>query len=186
MAASSSTMQIDKGKGIAIEPLEEEVLLLDATELEAIDPLHYLLTRVLGSKHLGYRALTNVMRGLWSPSKGMEITQLESTLFLLQFNSKRDLSMVLKAEPWCFDKQLILLKQVFGTEHFHNVALQHCPFWLQIYDVAMTFLTESQIKLSANWNGVFSGFYERGPLGWGKYIRVSVILDVTKPLKRAI
>ncbi|KAJ4848544.1 hypothetical protein Tsubulata_048307 [Turnera subulata] len=137
MAASSSAGQIDKGKGIVIDPNDEEVVLLDDLNDAVVDPHFYLLARVHGSKHLKPRAFTNVMRGLWSPTKG---------------------------EPWSFDKRLIVIKQVSGDDYFHNAILKDCPFWVPIYDVSISFQTEEYISLIISRLGRFCGFDERGPL----------------------
>ncbi|KAJ4829525.1 hypothetical protein Tsubulata_028065 [Turnera subulata] len=186
MAASSSSAWIDRGQGVDSEAAGEDVALLEDLGTVNSDPQFFLLARVMGSKHLNPRAFTNVMKGLWSPVKGMEITQLEPTLFLIHLYAKRDLVLVLKGEPWSFDKRLIVMKQVSGDEHFHNLPLQFCPFWVKIYNIPMSFRNTRHLALIAGKLGNFCEFDERGPLGWGKYVRVRIILDVTKPLKREI
>ncbi|KAJ4832998.1 hypothetical protein Tsubulata_005303 [Turnera subulata] len=163
MAASYSSAKVNKGRGILRDDLDEEVVLLDDPVVVVIDPHHYLLARVLGSKHLNPRTFTNVIRGLWSPTKGLEIAHLESSLFLLQFKAKRDLTSILKGEPWSFDKRLIVLKQVSGDDNFRNVEMQDCPFWVQLYDVPMSFRTDRHLPLIARRLGHFSGYDERGP-----------------------
>ncbi|KAJ4845013.1 hypothetical protein Tsubulata_037829 [Turnera subulata] len=186
MAASSSTTHQDKGKGLADTEVPEDVLFLDDHGLDVEEPRFFLLAKVLGTKHLNPKAFTNVMRGLWGPTKGLEITQLERSLFLLQFKSKRDVQAVLRGEPWSFDKRLIVLKQVSGDEQFTEVPMHHCSFWAKIYDVPMTFRNDRHMALIAGRLGTFCSFDERGAVGWGCFVRVRVTLDIDLPLKKVI
>ncbi|KAJ4836541.1 hypothetical protein Tsubulata_013584 [Turnera subulata] len=134
MVASSSFVQIEKGKGMATAPADDDVVMLDDLGSEVTEPQFFLLAKVLGSKHLNPRAFTNVSR----------------------------------------------------EEHFHNVPLRHCPFWVKIYDVPMSFRNARHLALIAGKLGTFCEFDERGPLGWGKYVKVRVNLYVSKPLKKEI
>ncbi|KAJ4837619.1 hypothetical protein Tsubulata_044304 [Turnera subulata] len=99
MAASLSSVTISKDKGVVNSDEPSDILFLEDLGSGTADSYYFLLAKVLGSKHLNPRAFTNVMKALWSPTRGMEITQLERALFLIKFNSHRDIQSVLKGEP---------------------------------------------------------------------------------------
>ncbi|KAJ4832934.1 hypothetical protein Tsubulata_022974 [Turnera subulata] len=127
-----------------------------------------------------------MLRGLWNPTKGMEITQLDRALFLIQFSAKRDVLSVVKREPWTFDKRLVLLKQVSGDEQFPSVHLNTCSFWVKIFHIPMSFRTDRHLMLIAGRLGEFGGFDERGIVGWEHYVRVRITLNIDLPLKKEI
>ncbi|KAJ4844153.1 hypothetical protein Tsubulata_022631 [Turnera subulata] len=186
MAASTSSSRLEKGANQENVDPNADVLFLEDLDSEVVEPRFFLLAKVLGTKHLNPKAFTNMLRGLWNPTKGMEITQLERSLFLIQFSAKRDLHSVLKGEPWTFDKRLILLKQVTGDEHFSSVHINSCSFWVKIFHIPMSYRTDRHLMLIAGRLGTFCGFDERGALGWGQYVRVWVALNIDLPLKKEI
>ncbi|KAJ4828653.1 hypothetical protein Tsubulata_044077 [Turnera subulata] len=81
---------------------------------------------------------------------------------------------------------MVLLKQVSGEEQLTSAAIHLCSFWVKIYDIPMKFRTERHLPLIAGRLGQFCEIDERGPVGWGKYIRARVVIDVDQPLKKEI
>ncbi|KAJ4837620.1 hypothetical protein Tsubulata_044305 [Turnera subulata] len=81
---------------------------------------------------------------------------------------------------------MVLLKQVSGEEQLTSVVIHLCSFWVKIYDIPMKFRTERHLPLTAGRLGQFCEIDERGPVGWGKYVRARVVIDVDQPLKKKI
>ena len=50
---------------------------------------------------------------LWKPNKGMQISEIEDNLFLVEFGDSRGKKKIMEMRPWSYELQLILL-QDFG------------------------------------------------------------------------
>ncbi|KAJ4841094.1 hypothetical protein Tsubulata_027378 [Turnera subulata] len=141
---------------------------------------------VTGNKAVNPRAFSNVMTGLWNPQKGMELVHLNGPLFLLTLHGHKDMLAILKGEPWSFDKRLILMTQVSGDEQLSTTPITHCSFWVKLHDIPYRLRTQNFITEVAGRLGSFISTDEKGVLGWGSFIRVRVVINVTLPLKKEV
>jgi len=49
------------------------------------------------------------MRMLWKPTRGVQISEIENELFLVEFGDGKDKQRILDMCPWSFEKQLVLM-----------------------------------------------------------------------------
>ena len=49
------------------------------------------------------------MRMLWKPNKGVQISEVDDELFLVEFSDRKVKKKVLDMCPWSYEKQLVLL-----------------------------------------------------------------------------
>ena len=47
---------------------------------------------------------------LWKPNKGVQISEVEEELFLVEFGDEKDKKKVLDMCPWSYEKQLVLIQ----------------------------------------------------------------------------
>ncbi|KAJ4831362.1 hypothetical protein Tsubulata_042147 [Turnera subulata] len=62
------------------------------------------------------QAFMRTMKMVWKPSHDVEISQLDKNLFIFQFHHWRDKERVMEQEPWNFDNQVVLLREIKGDE----------------------------------------------------------------------
>lgn len=78
---------------------------------------------------------------------------------------------------------LVLLKKADGDEQPEQVNIQHYPFWVRIKNLPFNYRSNIIVKnLIGNMGEILE--IEKDVLGFGKYRRVKVLLDITKPLRR--
>ena len=51
---------------------------------------------------------------LWKPNKGVQISEVEEELFLVEFGDEKDKKKVLDMCPWSYEKQLVLIQDFEG------------------------------------------------------------------------
>lgn len=105
--------------------------------------------------------------------------------FSFTFYHVMDLKKVLEGGPWSFEQNMLVYKQVQEDDDPHAVALTESDIWVQIHDIPRGFISETILKSV----GGFIGKYIKSDLtnfdgAWKAYVRIRVILDITKPLKR--
>nr|CCA66053.1 hypothetical protein [Beta vulgaris subsp. vulgaris] len=165
---------------------DEEDAVLD---IESINPNNdnnvalLLLGRLLTVRSYNVEAFKRTITTVWAPKHGLVIRVLKPNLFAFQFFHWRDMMKVLDGRPWCFDNTLILLKEAEGDEQPDQVSLNHSPFWIRLKNLSLNHRSNDVVKaLIGNMGEILD--IEEDVLGFGRYRRVKVMLDVSKPLRR--
>lgn len=89
-----------------------------------------LVMKILSCQSISINALRKNLRMIWKPSKGIQISEIEDEMYMVEFEEERDKKKVLVIRPWCYDKQLILLQEFEGEKAPQEIALQWSPFWI--------------------------------------------------------
>lgn len=91
---------------------------------------------------------------------------------------------MLLGEPWWFDKQVLVLCEIKGEEQSYSLRPCKTPFWVRIYDIPFNLRSEVVVRQIGNSIGVLQEWENKGDARWGKFLRMRVLLDLEKPLKR--
>ena len=169
---------------LRIDEEEEQILDLDAlnSNSEAVVSL-LLMGRLLTERSYNVEAFKRTITSVWAPAHGLVIRVLSPNLYAFQFFHWRDMKKVLDGRPWCFDNMLILLKEADGDEQPDQVTLNHSPFWVRIKNLPFNTRSNEVIRALVGSMGEILEI-EEDVLGFGRYRRVKVMLDITKPLRR--
>lgn len=62
------------------------------------------------------------MKKAMNPSRGFEAKEIGKNLFSLKFRSATDMKLVLDREPWHFDKNIFMLKELKGRSSHPQCA----------------------------------------------------------------
>jgi len=84
---------------------------------------------------------------------------------------------------------LYLKKDVFlvknHTKNTSRIVPKYVPFWIQVHDLPTGFMSEKAGKDIANFMGEFLEYDAKNNSNYLRsYMRIRVLLDVLKPLKR--
>uniref|UniRef100_A0A803PRI8 Reverse transcriptase domain-containing protein n=1 Tax=Cannabis sativa TaxID=3483 RepID=A0A803PRI8_CANSA len=106
-------------------------------------------------------------------------------MFLLTFGCVGDKIRVLDREPYHFQNHhIVLYSPEIGT-NFTSEDLKFTPFWVQVYRLPFLSKTKTLAIALGNIIGDYKDVYEDSlNEGWGPFLRIRVLLDVSKPLKR--
>ena len=92
---------------------------------------------------------------------------------------------ILKKGPWYFDNNLLILNTLPDNTPEQSLPLQSVPLWVRIHHVLVGFMTERVGKDLGNFIGEFLEYdVKNGVNHLRSYMRIRVLLDVSKPLKR--
>ncbi|XP_021738182.1 uncharacterized protein LOC110704671 [Chenopodium quinoa] len=123
---------------------------------------------------------------LWRLSDDVAIRVIDSNLFVFQFFNDEDKQRFLDGRTWTFDKQILLLKSMDGDEQPSEIVIEKCPFWVRVLDVPFGRRNEAFAREVGEAVGGFLEFDEEDPQGWDEFMRIKVMVDITKPLRRGI
>ncbi|KAJ9187290.1 hypothetical protein P3X46_002763 [Hevea brasiliensis] len=145
-----------------------------------------LIGMVLTGKNFNAPALRLTMLRSWRLRKGFGFRQLSDNLFVFQFFLEDDKKHVLEGGPWCFDDQLVVLREMVESDTANSITFGECSFWVRAYGVPFSCFSKSTAKLIANMIGRFISFDEDDVIGWSNALRFKVAIPIDKPLRRGV
>ncbi|KAL8485033.1 hypothetical protein ACS0TY_027364 [Phlomoides rotata] len=141
-----------------------------------------LIGKVLSNKPFNAFGLLEAM----NPPRGFTTREIEKNLFSFQFRSESNMQSVLSREPWMFDKNVLLLKELWGGEQPSVVSFQITTFWVRLYDLPTTARTTKVVHQIGGIIGETVEIYQASMEEVARSIRVKVKINFQKPLKRGI
>ena len=100
---------------------------------------HGIVARFLTKRPFNIEAIANTFTPLWRTKSGFKIKIIGDHLILFSFDSKHDVERILSAEPWSFDKHIMVLTRYDKDTTLKASELKMVPFWIQIYDIPLRF-----------------------------------------------
>lgn len=185
--ARSDTALEEMYANLVIADEEEEGIIVSKEEVVASKKTYMLVGRFLTEKNINYNAMQNVMAGLWRPKEGMEVYDMGDLRYSFVFFHALDIQKVIEGGPWSFEQAMLVYHQVQDGEDPTAVPLQHVEMWVQIYDIPRGFLSENILKSVGSSIGTYIKSDQNTFVGgWKPYVRIRVLLDINKPLKRRL
>ncbi|XP_050222712.1 uncharacterized protein LOC126672803 [Mercurialis annua] len=143
-----------------------------------------LVGKLLTKKPYNLIHMKNALSSAWRLAKGFSIKEIGDNLFVCEFKTKTDRTRILNEAPWHFDKQLILFEPLCGNLQPDEVGLEKSPFWIRIYNIPLNCRSKAAITRIASKVGRIVEWSDEEMATWGRYSRIRVMIDVTKPIVR--
>lgn len=77
-------------------------------------------------------SLREQLKSLWKTKKMFNIKFAGQSLFLLSFESSKDMEFVLGGCPWLFQRQLVLLERLSRAVDREDIKLVKSPWWVKV------------------------------------------------------
>ena len=103
-------------------------------------------------------------------------------LFALELDV--DAERVIQGEPWAFDKHLVVFEKFEGYAPIHSLGFKTMAFWVQIHNLPFPLQTvETAFNISET-IGLVIKSKDLGEMLGANFMRVRLVVDVSKPLCR--
>ncbi|KAL5759619.1 hypothetical protein ACOSQ2_018457 [Xanthoceras sorbifolium] len=133
-----------------------------------------LVGKIIANREVNKEAFKGTIPKIWRIVKEMGVKSIAVNIYIFRFKCARDRKRILEGGLWCFDKQLIVLQEAEGLGKLSDADFKYFPIW----DVG-SFLG-GMVGLVKEVDTRESGECS------GSFIRVRVLLDVSKPLTRSL
>ncbi|XP_040995985.1 uncharacterized protein LOC121242150 [Juglans microcarpa x Juglans regia] len=141
-----------------------------------------LLLQVLMDKNLNKEAFKRSVTKVWNPEGSVWFTEVGHHLFLVEFQKDVDIVRVLNGRPWTFDKHLIFI-QLFDKSTPNEMIFNQEPLWIQLHDLPLAaMIVDGGEKIGSTIGDVLYVDVNGDGVGWGKFLRIRVNMDITKPI----
>ncbi|KAL5744815.1 hypothetical protein ACOSQ2_027931 [Xanthoceras sorbifolium] len=146
-----------------------------------------LVGKIFANRVINMEAFQSAIPRIWRTTRDVEIESVGMNVFIFHFGCEWDRKRVLEGGPWCFDKFLIVLREVQGVGRISVLDFNFVPLWVQLYNLPIVGISKEM--------GIFLGGLigkvvdiDVGSNGSciGRFIRVRVLVEVSKALKRGL
>ncbi|KAL8523785.1 hypothetical protein ACS0TY_013669 [Phlomoides rotata] len=166
---------------------EEEVLRLDLGEVMSVkSSSRCFIGKVLSRKAFNAFGFLEAMKRAMALTRGFTAREINKNLFLFQFNSEADMRAVLNREPWLFEKNVVILKELGSGEQPSSIALCMTPLWVCVYDLPMVARNKNSISLIVGRIGELVEVDQTSLEGFSRSVRIKIKIDIQKPLKKGL
>ncbi|KAL5783297.1 hypothetical protein ACOSP7_008326 [Xanthoceras sorbifolium] len=144
-----------------------------------------LVGKILTTKLINREAFRAIIPKIWRTTQTFIMENVKENVFVFQFQNQADKRRVLTGGPWSFDKCLIVLEEPLGDGKFLEMGFNNVPFWVQLHNVPLVCMTKEIGWALGNKIGQVTDI-DVGATGdcLGRFLRVRVVIDVSKPLSR--
>ncbi|KAL5741628.1 hypothetical protein ACOSP7_028360 [Xanthoceras sorbifolium] len=144
-----------------------------------------LVGKILTTKLINREAFRAIIPKIWRTTQTFIMDNVKENVFVFQFQNQADKRRVLTGGPWSFDKCLIVLEEPLGDGKFLEMGFNNVQFWVQLYNVPLVCMTKEIGWALGNKIGRVTDI-DVGATGdcLGRFLRVRVVIDVSKPLSR--
>ena len=143
-----------------------------------------LVARFLTKRPINLDAIANTFNPLWRTKTGFRMKYIGDYLVLFSFDYKEDVDRIVAAEPWSFDKNLMVVSRYENETEMVSSNLNTVSFWIQIHDIPLRFRNRGVAEKICEPMGTV--MQTENPNEWdgGSFIRVRVALNISLPLCR--
>jgi hypothetical protein len=144
-----------------------------------------ILFKLLTTRVFNVEAFKGTVRSLWMGRRGVTIRAIEDNLFMAVFQERDDLERVFVQSPWTFDKKLILMVRFEGDLQPMAVTFTQAAFWIRVHNLPIkSMIREVGEDIGMELGNLLEVDVPDNGLGWGKYLRIRVEINVMEPLLR--
>ncbi|TXG66785.1 hypothetical protein EZV62_008060 [Acer yangbiense] len=142
-----------------------------------------LVGKLLSPKHVNRETFRAVILRIWQTTVDIEMVQ--DNMYLFYFRNPGDRFRVLAGGPWSFDNCLIVLEKLKGVGDIARLPFDRVVFWIQIINAPLICMTKEMGEYIGSCVEELVDI-DMGVTGecFGKYMRLRVAIDISKPLKR--
>ena len=85
---------------------EDEKIILGSNSTKAVKEVGRccLVMKILSRRSIGIDALRKNLRMVWKPNKGVQISEIDDEMFMVEVGDEKDKKKVLELCPWSYDK----------------------------------------------------------------------------------
>ncbi|XVE96179.1 hypothetical protein REPUB_Repub02eG0199500 [Reevesia pubescens] len=144
-----------------------------------------LVGKILSRKVVNLEEMKYVLTKVWKLKSDLLLREIGEKIFIFQFENLLGKNRIYLSQPWTFNKALIVLQEYDGITPIKKLRLCWCPFWVQIHSLPLCLMNEKVgVVLGESLGDVEKVETLFGNKALGQFMRVRVLINIHKPLKR--
>ncbi|KAK8553972.1 hypothetical protein V6N12_030951 [Hibiscus sabdariffa] len=145
-----------------------------------------LIVRLLG-RSIGYRMLWNHIQALWAPQGNIQLVDLDKDYYLVKFVVDEDYVKVLAEGPWIIFGNYLTVQPWSHEFSTNQVFPSQVIVWVRLSGLLYHYYMKSLfLRITSILGRVVKVDYNTHGGERGKFARLAIILDLTKPIRSCI
>ena len=141
--------------------------------------------KLLANKTVGKEIIRPLLICAWQPTGWVSFKTLGTNPFLIEFENEWDETQIMEGCPWTFDRDLVSLVELDGITPMVELEFEKAAFWVCMYNLPLACMSKAiGMRMGASVGEVLEMEVNDEGVGWGEYLRVRIVLDLSKPLSR--
>ena len=145
---------------------------------------YILAAKFLTTRALNIDAIAKMFTPLWKSMNGFKIKKEGDHVVLITFDNKEEMEKVIDAEPWSFDKHLVVLQCYDKDIDVRDLEFNRASFWVQMHDLPVRFQRRKVAEQICEAAGRINASTDDSESEGDNFMRVRVSVDITQPLCR--
>lgn len=136
-------------------------------------------------KKLNRVAFKAVLMRIWRPAGRVVFKEILENLWLFEFSDVGDKQKLMAGRPWSYDRTLLILNDFDGKLAPSQMDFSVSPIWVQIHNMPLGCMNrEVSFQIGSTLGKVEEVAVAEDDVGWGRYLRVRVAINLYQPLER--
>jgi hypothetical protein len=141
--------------------------------------------KLLADRIVGKEVIKTPLIRAWQTNGRVSFKSVGINTFLIEFEKEWEKDRVMEGRPWTFDGDLVALVDFDGLTPPAELEFDKAAFWVRMYDLPLACMSEEMgVRIGSSVGKVEEVEVDEDGVGWGEYLRVRIILDLTKPISR--
>jgi hypothetical protein len=141
--------------------------------------------KLLADRVVGKEIIKTPLIRAWQPTGRVSFKSVGENMFLIDFENEWDKTRIMEGRPWTFDGDLVSLAEFDGLTPLAELEFEKAAFWVRMFSLPLACMSrEMGTRIGSTMGKVEEVEVDEDGIGWGEYLRVRIVLDLTKPLSR--
>jgi hypothetical protein len=141
--------------------------------------------KLLADRVVGKEIIKTPLIRAWKPTERVSFKTVGENTFLIEFANEWDKARIMEGRPWTFDGDLVSLVEFDGLTPLAELEFEKAAFWVRMFNLPLACMSKDMgMRIGSTMGDVEEVEVDEDGVGWGEYLRVRVVLDLTKPLSR--
>jgi hypothetical protein len=141
--------------------------------------------KLVGDRYVSMETIKKKLLQWWKISGNPSFKVIGENLFLIELETGRDKKRVLEGRPWVVEGSLFLVEDYDWRISPTKLKFDKASFWVRMFYLPLGCMgREVGRKIGSTVGIVEEVDTEKDGVGWGKFLRVKILVDLSKPLAR--